>query len=291
MKGMQGMSGMSEKKTTPQVGETFKDCPDCPEMIVLKGGSFKMGSEKGDDDEKPVHEVNIKPFAIGKFEVTKGQFAKFVEKTNYQTEAETGDGCHGWVGTTWEKKKEFNWRKVGLEQGDDHPVVCVSWNDATKYAQWLSKETGKQYRLPTEAEWEYSARAGTTTERFWGDNADEACGYANVADQTAKKQFKDWSIHNCKDGYVFTAPVGRFKASGFGLYDVLGNVSEWTCSDYGEYSENNHLECSGNNNARLSVRGGSWYYDGPWRVRSANRLYNLPDDRYFLLGFRLSRIF
>jgi len=111
-------------------------------------------------------------------------------------------------------------------------VINVSWDDATDYSQWLSKQTGHEYRLPTEAEWEYAARAGTETAQYWGNNPDDACRYANVYDNTSKKNGLAWPNHNCTDGYAKTAPIGSFEPNGFGLFDMLGNVSEQTCSEY-----------------------------------------------------------
>jgi len=251
-----------------------------PEMVKIPAGSFMMG-EKSD-----AHKVSVNAFQMSKYETTRGQFAAFVNDTKYSTEAEKGDGCDGWSGSGWEQKKEFSWRNVGFSQEDTHPVVCVSWNDAVAYSAWLSKKMGKTYRLPTEVEWEYAARAGTTTEKYWGDDADKACTYANVADLTAKKKFPDWSTHNCEDGYVFTAPVGKKKENGFGLYDMLGNVWEWTCSEHGSFSDNEKAVCNQLFINERVLRGGSWGNVAS-HVRSANRSLPGFTFRNPYLGFRL----
>ncbi len=116
---------------------------------------------------------------------------------------------------------------------DDHPVACVSWNDLQAYIAWLNRETGKRYRLPTKAEWEYAARGGTSTARFWGEDPDRACRYANIADTTKLPKGSQWNRkHDCSDGHAFAAPVGSFQANPYGLYDMLGNLLEWTCSAY-----------------------------------------------------------
>jgi formylglycine-generating enzyme required for sulfatase activity len=239
-------------KPTPQVGETFKDCSDCPDMVVLAGGSFKMGSNQN-DDEKPIHEVKIKPFAIGKFEVTLGEFKAFVNATNHSVKKV--DWC--------------NWDSGKFAENDRQPVQCVSWEDATKYAEWLSKKTAKKYRLPTEAEWEYAARANTSTKWSFGDNESDLKDYA-------------WSHENSDRK---THEVGQKKPNGFGLFDMHGNVWEWTCSDYGKYSENKHLECSSKNDANKSLRGGSWGY-GAVNCRSSYR-YDA-SSRSSNDGFRLA---
>jgi len=228
LSGMSGISGMVEKKTTPQVGETFKDCPDCPEMIVLKGGSFKMGSNKN-DDEKPVHEVNIKPFAIGKFEVTLGEFKTFVKVTGHKVND---------ISCSWQNKK---YAKGKFVKNDRQPVQCVSWEDATKYAEWLSEKTGKQYRLPTEAEWEYAARANTLTKWSFGDNESDLKKYA-------------WYKEN--SGYK-TREVGKLKPNGFGLFDMHGNVQEWTCSEESDnYNSNAHKTCSNKDSDKSKILRG-----------------------------------
>ena len=156
-----------------------------PEMVKIRGERFLMGSptdEKGRDEDERQHEVQVANFAIGKYEVTVGQFKNFVKAAKYKTEAEESGGCYSWTGSEWKQDAGKNWRNPGFSQTDEHPVVCVSWNDAMAYVDWLSKQTGKTYRLPTEAEWEYAARAGTTTARYWGDDSDKGCTFANGAD-------------------------------------------------------------------------------------------------------------
>ena len=130
------------------------------EMVKIPGGSFQMGSLSGKDDEKPLHRVSISAFSLGKTAVTVGQFRAFVNESGYRTEAERGDGSVVFTGRTWEKRREANWRQPGFSQNDSHPVTCVSWNDCREFIRWLNGKTGRRYRLPTEAEWEYAARGG-----------------------------------------------------------------------------------------------------------------------------------
>jgi formylglycine-generating enzyme required for sulfatase activity len=213
--------------------DRLKDGSLGPKMVWIPAGSFRMGDIHGggDSDEKPVHEVSINRFAMSRTEVTVGEFRRFVDATGYKTEAEKGKNCRTYKNGSWGWVKDVNWRNPNFSQDDNHPVVCVSWTDATAYVEWLSQQTGKQYRLPTEAEWEYAARAGTETTRYWGNEPDEACRYANVHDRTSKKENGfGWTHHNCTDGYAKTAPVGSFKPNDLGLFDMLGNVWEWTCS-------------------------------------------------------------
>ena len=208
---------LEEKRAGAVVGETFRDCPDCPEMVVIPSGSFMMGSpesetERWEDWEGPVHRVSVRqPFALGRHEVTRGQYAAFVRATGRKQ----ADGCWYWdaEGEANEGKRR-NWRSPGFSQTERDPVACVNWDDAQAYVKWLSKKTGHAYRLPSEAEWEYAARAGTKTARYWGASADDACGYANGHDRTGKRVNKfDWTIHACDDGYAQTAPVGSFKVA------------------------------------------------------------------------------
>jgi len=244
------------------------------EMVSIPKGSFKMGSNER-DSEKPIHEVKIeKAFWMGKYPITVGQFKRFVEETRYQTTAEKEDGAYVNRGSSWEKKKDANWRNPYFKQTDKHPVVCVSWLDAVKFCEWLSIETDKKYRLPTEAEWEYACRANSQTKWSFGDNESELKNYAWYRENSDSK----------------THEVGQKKPNPFGLFDMHGNVWEWTCSDYRNYSENKHLKYSSNNSANKPLRGGSWY-DVAVSCRAAFRDGDAPDIRYGNNGFRVVSVF
>jgi len=247
-----------------------------PKMVWIPPGSFRMGDIQGggDSDEKPVHEVSADKFAMGKYEVTVGEFRKFVNATGYQTDAEKQNSCWTYKDGSWNDQKGANWRNSNFSQNDNNPVLCVSWNDATAYAEWLSNQTGKQYRLPTETEWEYAARAGTTT-KYWWDN------------ETGQNRANCWASE-CGDSFKYTAPVGSFSANKFGLYDTAGNVSEWTCSLYENQYNGKEKQCV-TTGYLLSVRGGSWSF-GAWWVRSADRSVGWPTARNDYLGFRVSRL-
>ena len=253
-----------------QVGDTFRDCATCPEMVVLPAGKFMMGSleeERGRwDSEGPQRQVTIlKPFAVGKYEVTVGQYAEFVRETKHKA-----GNC--------DLSKGNSWDNPGFKQTNNHPVVCVSWNDASTYVYWLSMNTGHEYRLLTEAEWEYAARAGTTTAYHFG---------RMILDNQA----------NYDDEYEGTVAVGSFLANAFGLHDMHGNVWEWVedCwhDDYTGAPTNgiawlsgcrksNEDNCKGDDSwirycreylvgMELRVlRGGSWHSE-PENLRSASR--------------------
>lgn len=270
----------------------FRDCPSCPEMVVIPAGSFVMGSPESEDgradDEGPMHRVKVASFALGKTEITRGQFAAFVKKTNYNS----GDKCLTLEGGKVEERSG-GWRELHYSQGDNYPIGCINWNDAQAYTQWLSRKTGKQYRLPTEAEWEYAARGNTSTARYWGENPDEACAYANTADKTAQAQIQgasSWTVHQCSDSFVYTAPVGSFKANAFGLNDMLGNAWEWTADSY----HNSYAAAPADGSAwqgdgvKRVLRGGSWN-NGPRNVRAAVRNGYKPALRFSFFGFRLAR--
>jgi len=276
----------------PKAGHIFRDCPDCPEMVVIPSGSLAMGSPDSEDgrgdDEGPVHQVNITSFALGRTEITRGQFAEFVKSSGYIT----GDKCWTLENGTYEERKG-DWREPGYPQDDNHPVACINWNDALAYAEWMSQKTGKQYRLPTEAEWEYAARGNTKTARYWGVNPDEACGYANGADKTAQATIQgatSWSVHHCTDGFAYTAAVARFKPNAYGLYDMLGNVWEWTEDSY--HDSYNGAPTDGSawqgGGAKRVLRGGSWN-NSPRNVRAAVRNMDNPEIRFSSFGFRLAR--
>ena len=275
-------------------GDTWADPVTGMEFLWVPGGCFQMGSNSGKDDEKPVHEVCVDGFWMGRYEATRGQFREFVRRTGYRSDAEKGGGAFIHTGDAGEEENKAGcyWDKVGFEQDDRHPVATTTWNDATAYAQWLSGKGNGAFRLPTEAEWEYAARAGTTTARYWGDDSDQACRHANVLDRTSKLSEKFRGIaHNCDDGYEVTAPVGSFKSNAFGLHDMLGNVLEWCADGYDKDAYSKHVGqnplASGDGFFRV-IRGGSWFH-APGEVRSANRYGTasvLPSD---FLGFRLVR--
>ena len=226
-----------EVTTKYKPGDTFKDCDGCPEMVVIPSGEFIMGSapeEKYDrwKFEGPQHSVKIAhTFAVGKFEVTKDQFNIFVNDTSYGG----GTKC-GTEASAIDKEfvpdppaqTDHYFRNPGFQQAGNEPAVCISWNDAKAYVAWLSKTTGKEYRLLSEAEWEYVARAGSQLRLVSASREDQLCEYANIRDLTVRNKYRSVTeVANCSDGYVHTAPVGTFAPNSFGVYDMLGNASEW----------------------------------------------------------------
>ena len=261
------------------------------EMVNIPGGRFRMGASSAEAgsqaDERPVHEVEVKGFKLGKYEVTREQFASFVDATGYNA----GSSCLTYENGKGEERSGRNWQNPGNSQEPRHPVVCVNLQDAEAYIRWLNQQTGKRYRLPTEAEWEYAARGGSETARYWGESAESACRYANVGDLTGAETF-GWDKakqHPCSDGYSFTAPVGSFQANGFGLYDMLGNVWEWTCSVYTESGYNGSEKlCNKDATSRRVLRGGSWD-TYPESVRAAYRDGNDVSYRFNYYGFRLAQ--
>ena len=266
-----------------QPGATFRDCPTCPQLVVVPAGSYRMGSPSY-EHEGPVHRVTIgQPLAVGVYEVTVGEYRRFVEATGYAG----GERCLTYEGGEFAVRSGRSWRNPGYEQSTREPVVCVNWRDARAYVEWLSEQTGESYRLPSEAEWEYVARAGTTTARYWGEREDEQCRYANGAD--SQTNFNQRIA--CNDGYTQTAPVGSYEVNAFGLYDVLGNVREWVqdCENrtyVGAPSDGRAWErgyCS-----HRGLRGGSWF-DRPWNLRSANRDWYTAAYRDHDIGFRIAR--
>ena len=272
-------------------------------MVRIPPGKFLMGSpdtEAGRDvNEGPQHEVTIsRPFALSCHEITVGQFRQFVENAGYRTTAEkSGKGCYGTNAKMTEigQLAELNWKNPGFEQNDNHPVVCVSWDDAQAYVTWLSRRTGAAYRLPTEAEWEYAARAGTTAARYFQD--DQQCKYANgVGQEVISIGGYKGMWPECDDGYVYTAPVGSFGENHYGLSDMLGNVLELTEDCWHKNYHNaptdgsTWLEKGGGNCNHRVGRGGSWLNE-PQDLRSAVRSSGSTDDVGFILGFRIARDF
>ena len=269
-----------------------------PEMVWIPPGRFAMGCAwsasctMGDVSERKV-EFAV-PFGLSTSEVTRDQFANFIEATGYRTEGELGQGCRSYA-EGWERDMYRTWRNPGFVQTGAHPVVCVSWDDASAYAHWLAQETGKLYRLPSEAEWEYAARAGST-ER-WGYEVDQTrlCNEGNAADRTAQDRYPGWrSIANCSDNYVFTAPTRQFRANAFGLYDMYGNVQEWVLDCWHRNFEllpaDGSASTDGDCGTR-TLRGLSWA-EGPRphmpEIRFSNRETFIPTFHSIYAGFRIA---
>ncbi|MFM2058594.1 MAG: hypothetical protein RLY71_2979 [Pseudomonadota bacterium] len=251
------------------VGARFRDCsdPSCPWLRVLPAGTFTMGSPEDEPerekDEGPQHQVTVgKAFAVMETEVTVGQFAAFVAETGYQQP----EGC-----------------AIGFEQTREDPVVCVTWHDARAFARWLTRRTGQPYRLLSEAEWEYAARAGTTTPFAFGKQID-----------TSQANFDGNYTYNgsAKGEYrQKTLPVGSLAKNAWGLYDMHGNAFEWVQDCYSSYTASartadavEEASCT-----RRLVRGGGWF-SYPAFARSAHRSHGEPTNRYSNIGFRLARM-
>ncbi|SFD29969.1 SUMF1/EgtB/PvdO family nonheme iron enzyme [Pseudoalteromonas denitrificans] len=242
------------------INNTFDGLPSS-NMVVIPAGSFNMGDITGNGlaNEKPVLKKTLNSsFSMDEKEVSVSQFDFFVSETNYTTEAEIGKGCAHYLNgePVWESS--LNWKNPGYAQQDDFPVVCLTYNDAKEYAQWLSEKTGNEYRLPNEVEWEYAARGGTETDYSWSNDIGSNlanCGWCGSS----------WSN-------VSSAPVGSFAVNQFGLYDMVGNVWEWTQKTSGQ--------------SDVAVRGGSWNF-APSLARASTRLILARDFRANYIGFRL----
>lgn len=286
--------------------EPFKDCDACPSMVVVPAGEFQLGAElyapmrSGEGRYMgPPRTVQInKDFALGQTEVTNAQFAAFVS----ETPAFEASSCAAWSGEnrTWDN----SWKDPGLNKPllDDEPVVCVTWLDAKAYTAWLSEKTGKPYRLPSEAEWEYAAEGGTGSDQPWGDDPQALCAYGNSLDQSALVNIELIASSSsgtrpemaapCDDGFPLVAPVAQFRANAFGLFDMVGNVWEWVedCSIIpypASVVSGQAVQVDGECELR-AVRGGSWRTRASrqsvsWRGRD-------PEPRsYQLFGFRVAR--
>jgi len=265
------------------------------DVARVPAGKFTMGSPKNEKChskvESPMREVTItRDFLMSKCEITRAQFAAFVKAAGYKTDAEKDGIGFAWDGKKWDKVKGISWQDIGYRQSDNHPVVGLTYNDAVAFCKWVSTRTGRTARLPTEAEWEYAARAGTQTVFAFGATLADAKGAANIADKTALTRFKKWKHFPVEDGYVFTSPVGSFKPNAFGLYDMHGNVWEW-CSDWWarDYSKAATVDPQGPKSGRKRViRGGSWMSSPPF-ARVAHRRDCPPKGRGCdnIVGIRL----
>jgi formylglycine-generating enzyme required for sulfatase activity/acetyl esterase/lipase len=239
------------------------------DMKLARALNVKYGNREGIfDNELPQHEVILtKPFYMGTFLVTKAQFAAFADDAKYVTGCEKGGECWA-MGSKNGKPDGVSWKRLAFEQGDDHPVVCISWLDADAFCKWMSRKTGRAISLPTEAQWEYACRAGVTTMFLWGNNLGGGSGYCNIFDKATQAKLKNragtpipWT-----DNYAYTSPVGKFKPNNFGLYDMIGNAeqfcAEWWGPDY--YGKSPKEDPPGaTSGAGRSRRGAGWNSKGP----------------------------
>ena len=278
-------------------GARFDDCNGngwCPKMVVVPAGEFCMGSspdKEGRDraNEGPQTSVKIaEPFAVGMYEVTRGEFKYFVQESEYQV---TTDKCWGDNDTS---NDSWNWKDPGTEEGDSHPVVCVSWDDAIQYTKWLSQATDRDYRLLNEAEWEYMARAETTTGRYWDSDGGGStqCKYENGIDQSFGNYSGDLGPRaECCDGMANTAPVGHYEPNPYGIYDVLGNAREWVRDCYYSKHPGKPVRAVARlhpdeNECKRMTRGGSW----GWAVPGIHAAFRAEEDRKRrFVGFRVAR--
>jgi len=284
------LADASDRPASATSGNTFRDCEACPEMVIIPSGAFMMGATAADQQqsleeflktvpedrkaeamavalerlshEGPLREVRLdQPFAMGRYEVT---FAEW-------------NACVQAGGCTRQPDDEGFGR-------DRHPVMNVSWLDAQEYVTWLSQVTGHSYRLPSESEWEYAARAGTTTRFWWGDNASRAHANYGMTERSGPHA-------GGPDVWKYTAPVGSFPANAFGLHDMLGNVFEWVrdCANagYAGVPTDGSAWTTERCESRV-IRGGSWF-STPRNLRSAYRVWYPPEDRYSVLGLRVAR--
>ncbi|MBL8551935.1 MAG: formylglycine-generating enzyme family protein [Hyphomonadaceae bacterium] len=247
----------------------FRDCDLCPQMVVVPAGDFAMGAGPGAAaaEEGPPHGVSVAAFALGRHEVSVGEWSAFADAT--QRDDRPAAACRTASG------RVGSWRDPGFAQADSQPVVCVSWRDATDYSAWLTSLTGHRYRLPREAEWEYAARAGSRTAYYWGDVADRA--FANYgADRCCAP------LARGADRWRYTAPVGSFPPNGFGLFDMAGNVWEWTADCFGtERAGPPQEDC-----ADHVLRGGSWFFTSRQMQSTSRRSHATPG---ISIGLRVAR--
>ena len=281
--------------SAPVIGQ---EAPATPAMIELPAGAFAFGSPEDEDghqvDETPLRDVRVPAFALGRYEVTVGEYRRFIADTGYTPPF----GCLVTQTTGgWAYDPEGSWNNPGFEQDETHPVVCVSWNDAKAYVAWLNTQDGSaRYRLPSETEWEYAARAGGSSAYAWGENEGDFCTFTNGADASARAVYQEWPRTGaCDDGFVHTAPVGHFaKPNAFGVEDIIGNVWEWVEDCYTA----THADNPGNGSAvqatnqpceKRVMRGGAFGDYGSFYLRTAYRGAWDGSQSFSNIGFRVAR--
>jgi formylglycine-generating enzyme required for sulfatase activity len=273
---------------SPRAGDVFENSLGM-RLAYIPPGRFVMGSpedEPGREVQERQHEVELtKGFYLGIYEVTVGQFKQFVREEKYLTVGER-DGKGGWgagLNGAIEMNGKYTWKSPGFEQTVEHPVVLVNWDDAQAFCRWLSKREKREYRLPTEAQWEYACRAGTTTAYAFGNDA--------AAMQVLANSHGGNELTSTGDGQRYTAPVGQFQPTAFGLYDMHGNVWEW-CADWYDaqgYPTDAQVNPAGPKEGAARVQRGGGWSSAVHRLRSAARVGRDPSSyRGAYLGFRIA---
>jgi sulfatase modifying factor 1 len=271
------------------------------QMVLVPPGTFRMGSpvtEKDREKDETPHEVTIsRSFYMGAAHVTVDQFASFVGDSGYRTDGERAGQSVDFAiqdgKFQFKRDGDGSWRDTSYEQAGDHPVVHVSWNDAKAFCAWLSQKTRRTAVLPTEAQWEYAARARTMTAYPWGDSPDDGKGWINGADLSLKRRLTDppaeMEFFTWDDGFVFTSPVKSFRANAFGVYDMTGNVWQWVEDFYGPYDEGPSADPRGvPDGSRRVLRGGSWMFHARYSRLAGFRNYQIPEYRDGRTGFRVA---
>jgi len=268
-------------------------------MVVIPAGSFQMGAAPGENEryevpmaeagrDEPQHKVTFaRPFALGKFDVTRGEFMEFARATGFRPRP----GCQTVIGNQWIPQLRAEWEHPGFPQTDRDPVVCMNDFEINAYLDWLRQKTGKNYRLPSEAEWEYAQRGGTTTAFYWGDDPKDACAYENVGDEDYGAKYGISDPIPCKDGFSDLAPVGSFKPNPFGLYDMAGNIFVMTADCWNETYAGAPTDGSAwmsGDCLRRVVRKAASGNPHPWMFRSADREAEGIIVRRNRFGFRVA---
>lgn len=292
-------------------GALFQDCAECPLMVTFPVGEATLGSPPGEPEslgldaersarERPQRTLEIvKRIAMAQTEITVAQFEVFVDATDRRMTP----GCWHFLGSEWAFDAARSWMDPGVETSPSHPALCLNKDDAQAYAIWLSGKTGERYRLPSEAEWEFAARAGTTTAWFWGGDAGRLCDFANAGDRATARAFgwegrriqsaalPNWRGVACDDGHAAAAPVKSFKPNGFGLYDMLGNAQEWVEDCWHEnYRDGPSTQAARvDGDCAIGVMRGQGWTGSATVIRSAFRLKMDRADRRFTFGFRVVR--
>lgn len=282
----------------PAAGSVVKDCATCPELVVVPAGTFQMGTPRSQvannetGEAPPVPMTIPKAFLLGRYEVTRAEFEEYARAKNF----EPVGLCRVWNKTKgrYDDDRNRTWRKPGVPEQPlpNHPISCVNWFESKDYIAWLAAKTGKPYRLPTEAEWEYAARAGSSGVTPWGPDV-SGCKYANIYDiTTMRKTPQAWTHIACVDGFADMAPVGSLRPNAFGLYDMIGNVWEWA----EDCATKSHVGRPPNGAAwvweggckRVIQRGGGWF-TSPERARPGYHGDATAADRFDFGGFRVAR--